>query len=195
MSWLETMRCRAVVVGCSAGGMDAAAALLAQLGPEFHLPLIVVQHRQAGHDQALTHFYSSHTHLAVTEAGEKEKIQANHLYLAPPGYHLLIEQNETFSLSVEEKVNYCRPSIDVLFESAADVYGSSLAGVILSGANRDGAQGLKRIKEQGGLALVQLPETAQFAEMPQSALRAIQPDHVLNPADMGRLLTTLRSIL
>ncbi|CAK8717960.1 CheB methylesterase [Candidatus Electronema halotolerans] len=195
MSWLDRRLCRAVVLGCSAGGMDAAAALLGQLGPKFRLPLIIVQHRQAGHDEALAHFYSSHTHLAVTEAGEKEKIQKNHLYLAPPDYHLLIEQDETFSLSVEEKVNYCRPSIDVLFESAADVYGFGLAGIILSGANRDGAQGLKRIKEQGGLALVQTPETAQFAEMPHSALRAVQPDHVLSPADMGRLLTKLRSTL
>lgn len=195
MSWLETRRCRAVVLGCSAGGMDAAAVLLGQLGPEFRLPLIVVQHRQAGQDEALAHFYSSHTHLAVSEAGEKEKIQANHLYLAPPDYHLLIEQDESFSLSVEEKVNYCRPSIDVLFESAADVYGFNLAGIILSGANKDGAQGLKRIKEQGGLTLVQRPETAQFSEMPHSAVRAVQPDHVLNPADMGRLLTKLRSTL
>ncbi len=195
MSWLNTRLCRAVVLGCSAGGMDAAAALLDQLGPEFQLPLIAVQHRQSGHDDALAHFYSSHTHLTVSEAVEKERILAGHLYLAPPDYHLLIEQDETFSLSVEEKVNYCRPAIDVLFESAADVYGFSLIGIILSGANRDGALGLKRVKERGGLALIQTPETAQFPEMPRSALRAVQPDHVLSPADMGRFLTKLRSTL
>jgi two-component system chemotaxis response regulator CheB len=191
MTWPEKGRYRAVVLGCSAGGMDAMAALLAQLSPGFNLPLILVQHRKSGQDEALVHFYSKYTSLTVAEALEREKIQTKYLYLAPPEYHLLIEQEETFSLSVDEKVNYCRPSIDVLFESAADVYGSRLIGIILSGANSDGAKGLRRIKELGGLALVQRPETAQFPEMPQRALGIMRPDQVLSAIELGNFLTKL----
>jgi two-component system chemotaxis response regulator CheB len=182
---------RAVVAGCSAGGMQAVATLLAQLGTSFRLPLIIVQHLHREQGEYLFRFYSSSTHLKVQEAAEREKILPGNVYVAPPDYHLLIEYDETFSLSVEEKVNFCRPSIDVLFESAADVYGPALAGVVLTGANSDGALGLKRIKDCGGLTLVQRPETAQFPEMPRSALLCVHADQVLTTEEIGRFLMTL----
>jgi len=185
------MKRRAVAVGCSAGGMQAVAALLAQLGPDFRLPLIIVQHLHREQGDYLYRHYASCTRLIVREAEEREKILPGHVYVAPPDYHLLIERDETFSLSVEEKVNFCRPSIDVLFESAADVYGPALAGVVLTGANSDGALGLKRIKDCGGLALVQQPETAQFPEMPRCALRCAPADQALPVEELGRLLNTL----
>jgi two-component system, chemotaxis family, protein-glutamate methylesterase/glutaminase len=169
---------RAVVMGCSAGGMQAVAGILQHLPSTYRLPLLLVQHLHKEQGEYMLRFYSRATHLTVQEAQEKEKICPGHLYLAPPDYHLLVEQDETFSLSVEEKVNYSRPSIDVLFESAADVYGPELIALILSGANNDGALGLKRIKEQGGLILVQDPSTAQFPEMPKSVLRCTSVDHV-----------------
>ncbi len=185
------MKRRAVALGCSAGGMQAVAALLAQLDRSFRLPLIIVQHLHREQGDYLFRFYSGSTHLKVQEAAEKEKILPGHVYVAPPDYHLLIERDETFSLSVEEKVNFCRPSIDVLFESAADVYGPALAGVVLTGANSDGALGLKRIKDCGGLALVQQPDTAQFPEMPRCAQLCAPADQALPVEELGRLLNTL----
>ena len=111
--------------------------------------------------------------------GDKEAIKPANVYFAPPNYHLLINDDKTFSLSIDDKVNYARPSIDVLFESAVDVYAPWLVGVILTGANNDGAQGLRLIKERGGLAIVQDPQTAESAYMPKAALEATQVDYVL----------------
>lgn len=185
------MSCRAAVIGCSAGGMQAAAAVLSQLGPDVRLAVIIVQHLHKEQGGELLRFYARHTPLPVEEAAEKERVLPGRVCVAPPDYHLLIERDETFSLSADEKVNWSRPSIDVLFESAADAYGPALAGVILSGANSDGAQGLKRIKECGGIAIVQEPASAQFPEMPRSALRCAAADHVLPPEEIGRLLARL----
>src|SRR5690606_35205527 len=109
--------------------------------------------------------------LRVKEADEKEKIKPGCVYIAPPNYHLLIEKNETFSLSIDEKVNYARPSIDVLFDSAAYVYYDQLIGVVMTGANHDGAMGLKKIKENGGMTIVQDPETAISRFMPEAAIQ------------------------
>lgn len=185
------MNCRAAVIGCSAGGMQAAAAVLSQLGQDVHLAVVIVQHLHKDQGEELLRFYARHTRLPVEEAVEKERALPGRVYVAPPDYHLLIERDETFSLSVDEKVNWSRPSIDVLFESAADVYGPALAGIILSGANSDGAQGLRRIKECGGIAVVQDPATAQFPEMPRSALRCTAADHVLPPEEIGRRLARM----
>jgi two-component system chemotaxis response regulator CheB len=181
------LKYKAIVIGTSAGGPAALVELLPVFPPNYALPVIIVQHVHP----AQVHFaarYAQRCKLKVKEADEKEAICPGRVYFAPPNYHLLIEDDQTFSLSVDDKVNYSRPAIDVLFESAADVYGSRLIGVILTGANDDGARGLRRIKQRGGLAVAQDPATAQAAAMPRAAIELAQVDYVLPLADIGKLL-------
>ncbi|MCI5138895.1 MAG: chemotaxis protein CheB [Candidatus Electrothrix sp. AR1] len=185
------MRYRAIVVGASAGGIEAFGQIVGKLPALFSLPIIFVQHLHKDQDSTLARFYNDRTLLKVGEAEEKEKILPGHIYIASPDYHLLLERDETFSLSVDEKVNYSRPSIDVLFESAADVYGAELVGVLLTGANHDGARGLQRIKEYGGLTLVEDPATAKFPEMPRSALACTDVDYIFSLDELGEFLLTL----
>ncbi len=181
-------RYEAIVIGASAGGPTALLALLSAFPADYALPILIVQHIHPVRARSFTLYYQEHCALRVREADEKEPIRAGHVYFAPPNYHLLVEDDRTLALSVDEKVNYARPSIDVLFESAADVYGAGLVGVILSGANRDGAYGLRYVRQRGGLAVVQDPAEAQVAHMPQAALEATPVDHVLSVAGIGDLL-------
>lgn len=186
------MKYRAIVIGTSAGGIEASVHILGKLPGTFALPIILVQHLHKDQDVvALVQLYNDRVPVQVEEAEEKEQIQPGRVYLAPPDYHLLIERDETFSLSVDEKVNYSRPSIDVLFESAADVYGPSLIGVLMTGANHDGALGLRRIKQYGGMTLVEDPATAKFPEMPKSALACTEVDYVLPLDALGKVLFAL----
>lgn len=129
--------------------------------------------------------------IAVKEAEDKESLSSGTAYLAPPGYHLLIEPDRSFSLSVDERVNHARPSIDVLFESAAEVFGGTLIGIILTGANADGARGLKTIKEYGGLAIVQNPEEAENPTMPKAALTATEVDYIVSLEQLTTILFQL----
>ncbi|MBN1139071.1 MAG: chemotaxis protein CheB [Anaerolineae bacterium] len=168
-----------VVIGVSAGGMAALEELLPAFPATYPWPIVVVQHLHPVQDTSFIQRLNEKSALTVKEADEKEPLEAGHAYFAPPNYHLMIEDDRTFALSVDEKVNYARPAIDVLFESAADVYGDGVIGVILTGANEDGAQGLRMIKARGGVAIVQDPKTAQVPLMPQAAIAAIQVDHVL----------------
>jgi two-component system chemotaxis response regulator CheB len=142
-------------------------------------------------DSFLAEYLNQIASLTVKEAEDKEPLYSGHIYLAPAGYHLLIEDDQTFGLSVDPRVNYCCPSIDVLFESAADVFEESLIGVVLTGANGDGGQGLKRIKAHGGLAIVQNPRTAESPYMPQAALEAAAVDHVVDLENLAPLLIKL----
>ncbi|MBM7455280.1 two-component system chemotaxis response regulator CheB [Oceanisphaera litoralis] len=183
--------CDAVVIGGSAGAIQALPILLEQLPADFALPVIVVLHRREGVVGHLDTFLGRHCALPVIEAEDKQSLQGGHVYLAPAGYHLLLEQQGHFSLSVDARVSYSRPSIDVLFESAADVYADRLAGIILTGANSDGSAGLARLKAAGGLAVVQDPETALADVMPRSALKATRVDRVLGLQDIARLLSRL----
>ena len=160
-----------VVVGCSWGGLAAAARLLEALPPEFTVPTVIVQHRTEA-PSALAELLSRHTARPVVEPDDKDQVQPAHVYLAPPGYHLLIDRCR-FSLDTEAPVRYSRPSVDVLFESAAEAYGHRLAAVVLTGANDDGAAGLARIAAVGGLALVQDPNEAERPTMPAAALAAV----------------------
>lgn len=185
------MKYRAVVIGASAGGIHAIRAIIMALPSNFHLPVIIVQHISPLSDNYWITLMDSLGALTVKEADEKEKIKKGTIYITPPNYHLLIERDETFSLSIDPKVNYARPSIDVLFESAADVYKDRLVGVILTGANRDGANGLRRIKEYGGLAIVQDPATAESASMPAAAIAATQVDYILPLEEIIDVLITL----
>jgi two-component system, chemotaxis family, protein-glutamate methylesterase/glutaminase len=181
-------RYQIVVIGGSAGAMAALTELLQVLPPDYPLPIVVVQHLHPLQDGYYLGVLNKQCALTVKEAEEKEPIKMGHIYFAPPNYHLLIEDDRTFSLSIDAKVNYARPSIDVLFESAVHVYGSKVAAIILTGANNDGAQGIKLAKARGGLAIVQDPKTASSPYMPKAALEAMQADHVLPPKEIGRLL-------
>jgi two-component system, chemotaxis family, protein-glutamate methylesterase/glutaminase len=176
-----------VVAGASLGGLHALQAFVAGL-PHTLLPAIaIVQHRIAGSDDFLRLSLQRHTHRQVREAEDKEQIETDRLYLAPADYHLLVEEDH-FALSLEPKVSHARPSIDVLFESAARAFGSRTLGIIFSGANEDGAAGLRQIKEYGGTALVQDPATAECPQMPEAALAQLTPDEVLRPEEMGRFI-------
>jgi two-component system chemotaxis response regulator CheB len=179
---------QAVVIGTSAGGLTALTKLLTAFPATYSLPIIVVQHLHPLQDNLFVENLDRTSALIVKEADEKESIEAGHAYFAPPNYHLLIEDDRTFSLSVDAKVNYARPAIDVLFASAVDVYGPRLIGVVLTGANDDGTQGLRWIKDRGGLTIVQDPETAEVPFMPRAAIAATQVDHILALPEIARLL-------
>lgn len=169
----------AVVIGVSAGGMEALRSMLSSLPGDYTLPLIIVQHMHPNSDNFLAYYLNENCPLTVKEAEEKERLKAGIVYIAPPNYHLMIEEDRTFSLSITESINHARPSIDVLFETAADVFGSKLIGIILTGANSDGSLGLKRVKERGGLTIVQDPATAEVESMPRAAITATEVDYVL----------------
>ena len=193
----ETSRLRpvdAVVVGASAGGVEALLTIFKDLPADFGLPIIVVLHIPDERRSQLAEVFDRRLSIAVKEAGDKEPIIPGTLYFAAPGYHLSVEDDYSFSFSQETRVHYSRPSIDYLFESAADAYQERLAAILLTGANQDGAQGLETIKLRGGLTIVQDPEEALVATMPQAALDRIQPDYILPLCGIGRLLCELERI-
>ncbi|MET0848280.1 MAG: chemotaxis protein CheB [Pseudomonas sp.] len=184
----------AIVIGASAGGVEALLTILSPLREGFRLPIIVVLHLPDERRSQLAEVFARRVSMPVAEASDKTVVEAGTLYFATPGYHLSVEQDRSFSLSLEDRVHYSRPSIDFLFESAADAYGSRLAGVLLTGANRDGARGLAQVKNRGGLTIVQDPDEAQVATMPRAALELHQPDHILPIRGISRLLVELERI-
>lgn len=183
-----TPQYQVIVIGASAGGTAVFRQLLPMFPAHYPIPVVVAQHLHPMQENTLVQHFDALCSLKVKEADEKEVIEPGHVYFAPPNYHLLIESDRTFSLSIDAKVNYSRPSIDVLFESAVDVYAPGLIGVVLTGANNDGAHGLQLIHENGGLAIVQDPATAEVPYMPQAALTATQTHYVLSLRDIGHLL-------
>jgi len=187
------MKYKVVVIGSSAGGMDALRILLTALPKTFALPILIVQHLSATSDSFLANYLNTQCQLRVKEADEKEKIFHGTVYLAPPNYHLLVEDDETLSLSVEEKVNYARPSIDVLFESAAYAFGKGVIGIVLTGANTDGSRGLSIIKQFGGLAIVQDPDGASVDTMPRAAIAAAKVDYILPLEKISEMLMQITS--
>ncbi len=185
------IKLEAIVIGASTGGVSALMSILGALPAGFGPPLVIVQHQRPDAKDRLARALDGKTAIRVKEADEKESITPGTAYLAPANYHLLIEDDRTFSLSVEEKVNFSRPSIDVLFESAADVYGPGLLGIILTGASIDGSQGLLAVKDGGGLTVVQDPESAEMDMMPLAAIKTADPDYILNLHEIGWLLSGL----
>lgn len=181
----------AVVIGASAGGVQALLTLFSGLPDGFRLPMVAVLHLPAGRDSQLAEIFQHRLAMKVHEAADKESIAPGTLYFAPPDYHLLVEKDRSFSLSYEAPVHYSRPSIDVLMESAADAYGPGLAGILLTGANVDGAAGLARISQRGGLTVVQDPAEAEVATMPQAAIRRRQPNLILTLDGIHSLLLQL----
>ena len=181
----------AVVIGASAGGFEALLAILKGLPAAYPLPLVAVLHLPDNHESRLAELFGYRLALQVREARDKEPLESGTLYFAPSGYHLSIENDRSFSLSCEERVSYARPSIDVLFMSAADAYGKSAAGVLLTGANYDGAAGLAGMRVAGALTIVQDPSTAEVATMPEAAIRRMTPDLILPLAEIHAVLRRL----
>jgi two-component system, chemotaxis family, protein-glutamate methylesterase/glutaminase len=181
----------AIVMGGSAGALDALNQILPALPREFPIPIALVVHVHPAKPSHLARLLGTRCALRVKEAEDKEPLAPATLYLAPPNYHLLLEREGCFSLSVDEPVLFSRPSIDVLFESAADALGSAAAAVLLTGGSEDGARGLARIKANGGLTMVQAPSTASVPIMPQAALRLALVDHILALPDIGPFLAAL----
>lgn len=182
---------KAVVIGGSAGGMQALSAILPTLPVDFTLPIAIVLHIQEGSPGYLASYFNNRCALQVKEANDKEPLEWGTIYIAPAGYHLLIECDKTLALSVDAPVLFSRPSIDVLFESAADAYGDGLIGVILSGASSDGSQGLKKIKELGGVTIAQNPNDSEVDFMPKAAIGATTIDHILTRNEIGTFLTKI----
>jgi len=177
------------MLGASAGGVQALGTLLSLLPGDLQVPLVIVQHMHPAEGSGLAELFSHSCPLVVKEAEDKEEIRAGTVYFAPPGYHLLIEIAGTFALSVDEKVNYARPSVDVLFISGAHVWCSQLLAIVLTGANNDGAKGIQLIKKCGGTTIAQDPATAAFPAMPQAAINTGAIDKVLSLEEIGTFIT------
>lgn len=180
-----------VVIGGSAGGVAALLTLLAPLPAGYRLPIVVVLHLLPRHESRLAGVLAHRLRLPVGEARDKAPIAPGQVHLASADYHLLIERDRSFAYSSEPPVNFARPSIDVLMTSAADAYGPALAGILLTGANMDGAEGMAAIGAAGGLTLVQHPRDADVATMPAAAIARSTPDHILPLQDIHPLLLAL----
>lgn len=175
---------KVVVIGGSAGSLKALILLLSNLPAGFLIPLIAVVHLHPSGESGLIQYFKNKTSLLVKEALDKDKMLPGTFYLAPSGYHLLIEPDGTFCLSIDEKVNYARPSIDVLFESAAFAFGDKVIAILLTGSNLDGAEGICKIKHSGGLTIAQDPVSAEYPVMPRHAIETGNIDLVLTIPEM-----------
>jgi two-component system chemotaxis response regulator CheB len=184
-------RIEAIVIGASAGGVEALGLILPALPAKFRPSLLIVLHLPRERPSLLVEIYEKRCALPIREADDKEPIEPGTVYFAPPDYHMLVERNRQIALSTEEPVHFSRPSVDVLFESAADVYGSRLLGVILTGANEDGAAGLHAIHRAGGVTVVQQPDSAKVPLMVVSALQRNPADFVLSLPEIAQLLKGL----
>lgn len=182
---------KAVVIGASAGGLYALTQLLENLPVDYRLPVIIVQHRSKDERGLLEEILQEKCRIRVQQANEKETIESGTVYIAPPDYHLLVESDMTFSLTTDEKVNFSRPSVDVLFETAADVYRSSLIGIVLTGANNDGRKGIEAVRKYDGMTVAQDPEEAEFPSMPSAAIKSGAVLKVLKLTDIKNFLLSL----
>jgi len=182
----------AIVIGGSAGALDALLAIVPALPEEVSCPIVIVLHLPPAQPSLVPEILSRVCTRAVHEAEDKAPLRDQTIYVAAPNYHLLIERNRSLSLSIDEPVHHSRPAIDVLFESAADAYGPAVAGLVLSGANQDGADGLCQIWQAGGVAIVQAPATASSPMMPETAMRRVGPSaRVVRLVDLGAFLARL----
>jgi two-component system, chemotaxis family, protein-glutamate methylesterase/glutaminase len=177
-----------VVIGASAGGVEALSVLLPALRPGLVAALFIVLHLPRERSSLLVEIFSRKCALPVREAQDKEPVEPGTVYFAPPDYHLLLEDGPALALSADGLVNFSRPSIDVLFESAADVYGRGLLGIVLTGGNDDGAAGLAAVKAAGGLTVVQQPAEAQISAMPEAALKRVPSSTILGLEQIAALL-------
>jgi two-component system, chemotaxis family, protein-glutamate methylesterase/glutaminase len=179
---------KTIVIGTSAGGLFALSVILEQLPPGYPVPIVVVQHRSKDQKSLLEEVLRQKCRISIKQADEKEKIEGGFVYIAPPDYHLLVENDKTFSLSSDEPVHFSRPSIDVLFETAAMVFKDTLIGIILTGANGDGAAGIAAVKKYGGLTIAQNPGEAQFAFMPEASIETKAVQYIWPLAEIKNFL-------
>jgi two-component system chemotaxis response regulator CheB len=184
-------RIEAVVIGASAGGVEALNEILPALPATFRPAVLIVLHLPRERPSLLVEIYEKRCALPLREADDKEPVEPGTVYFAPPDYHMLVEKSRQIALSTDEPVHFSRPSIDVLFESAADVYGERLLGIILTGANEDGAAGLHAIHRAGGVTVVQQPDSAKVPLMVVSALQRNPADFILSLSEIGELLKGL----
>lgn len=189
---IQEMPFAIIVVGSSWGGLEALSEIVRGLPGDFETPVAIIQHRGKSGDNLLPELLQDLTSLKVLEVDDKLPIEPRHIYVAPVDYHLMIDEGH-FALTVDAPVRYSRPSIDIAFHSAADVYGERVIGVVLTGANEDGSRGLRRIVKAGGRAIVQDPATAEVATMPQAALERV-PEAVRLPLDQiaAHIVSTTR---
>jgi two-component system chemotaxis response regulator CheB len=188
---LAGRRIELVVIGGSAGGVDALIGLLPEIPTHFQASVVCILHVPADRDSRLAELFDQRAGLPVREARDKEAIEPGVIYFAGSGYHLSVERDRTFSLSCEPPVQFARPAIDILMEAAADAYGPALAGILLTGANHDGADGMRAIRARGGLTVVQDPLEAQASAMPGEAIRRCAPHLVLPLSGIRALLPLL----
>jgi len=181
---------KAIVVGCSLGGKEAITTIVKNLKHN-SIPIIIVQHLASDSDCYLATHLKPYTDSAIYEIINNLPIQQNGIYIAPANYHVLFGENKIFYLSVDEKHNFSRPSIDISFESASEVYMNDLVGIVLTGANSDGSVGLDFIKKNGGLTIVQDPAAAKSTFMPNAAIKMVKPDYILSLSEISFFLEHL----
>lgn len=184
-------KCDAFIIGGSAGSLEVLLKVLPLVRPDLSFPIVIVIHRKHGADSLLPDLLSARTSLRVKEVEEKEEMLPGTVYVAPSDYHTLIELDHSFSLDYSEKINFSRPAIDATFQTAAEVFQKKLVCLLLSGSNADGVMGLKSVKEWGGVAAIQDPETAQVAYMPAEAKKQVELDHILRIEDMAEFINLL----
>lgn len=185
---ISPLRIRIVVAGASWGGIEAATQVFAALPADFPAPVVLVQHQRISAENRLAELLSSRTPLRVVTPQHGEKLQPGTLYVAPPGYHALIEETDVLALGMHWPVHYCRPAIDELFFSAGQIYGRGTLGLILTGANEDGAEGIRYISRRGGVTVVQDPATAEAPIMPKAAIALGGAQYVVPLQDIGQFL-------
>ena len=183
---------QAIVIGASAGGTEALLALLPALPPTLRVPVFVVLHQPRDRPSLLVNIFQGRCAFDVSEASDKMSVHPCTIYFAPPDYHMLLEKDRTIALSADSAVQFARPSIDVLFESASDVYAQHLLGIILTGANQDGAAGLRAIRDAGGMTIVQDPMNAKVSLMPESAIAAVPDATAMTLEQMANFFRTLK---
>ena len=181
-----------IIIGGSAGSLEVIIDVVGQLQSSDHPPIILVLHRRSNADSILEDLLTQKTHLTVKEAEEKEYLKPTTIYTAPADYHVLFEQDGSISLDYSEKVNFSRPSIDVAFHSASEIYRDQLVGILLSGANADGAEGLRFVKQEGGSTIAQHPATASVPFMPESAITMGVVDRILTPDEIAAYINSLQ---
>jgi two-component system chemotaxis response regulator CheB len=186
-------RIDAIVIGTSAGGVEALLRILPTIPANMPCAILVVVHLPRERPSLLTEIFRHKAAMAVDEAIDKAEIKPGHIYFAPPDYHMLVDVGPQIALSVDDVIQYSRPSIDVLFESAADIYGKHLLGILLTGGNEDGAAGMAYIAASGGITILQDPDEAVASAMPEAARKLMTPSHVLRLNDIAAYLINIAS--
>lgn len=185
--------CKVLIIGGSAGSLEVLMKIFPRLEAITSFAIVIVLHRKNSEDSLLEELFALKTEIPVKEVEDKTALKPGFIYIAPSDYHLLFEKNGLLSLDISEKINYSRPSIDVSFESAAEIFQKSLVGILLSGANADGTDGLNAIKSFGGKIVIQKPETSKIPFMPQNAIQNTSPDYILDEIEILELISKINS--